>query len=473
MVFIDCEFHNLVAPRLMSIGLVSTDGRELYAELANPLQWPRTSEFVKDTVALQFGRVPHQEATCAAIGRRVGDWLTALDPRSAHDPLPVAYDHHADLDLLEHALREAGMWQQWEGLLLPTHVGYLIGLPEVDAAMRDSWRSSFEVDGIERHHALADARALRWGFRDRRRWRRRYDRPALGHEPLPVAERAEAQQRHDGEWPQSGDNADQCGEALQEVRGRLTQGQHQLRQARGLPHERRRLLEPNGHKGHQRLFGQRLADALRAVQAGLRATQFALDLQDVFHRPGLLGQDVAQSVPQVGQVRDRSIGVDDLAGLVFAGAVLLMQNYVMLALRNAAYKAARAYPSLKLSDNRALLEMAIRDQMMLTFKEEGLADKIVVSQVQIRSVLPTDSIVESANALVRAQNELATKEVEVQTAMKEAQRISALNSNAKAIDYMNAQANFMIAEGVKSGKVHTIVVPFDFKGIVQTPATAK
>jgi regulator of protease activity HflC (stomatin/prohibitin superfamily) len=153
--------------------------------------------------------------------------------------------------------------------------------------------------------------------------------------------------------------------------------------------------------------------------------------------------------------------------------ILLMQNYVMLALRNAAYKAARGYPSLKLSDNRALLEVAIREQMTQTFAAESLADKIMVSQVQIRSVLPADSIVESANALVRAQNELATKEVEVQTAVKEAQRISALNSNAKAIDYMNAQANFMIAEGVKSGKVHTIVVPFDFKGIVQTPAAAK
>ena len=97
-------------------------------------------------------------------------------------------------------------------------------------------------------------------------------------------------------------------------------------------------------------------------------------------------------------------------------------------------------------------------------------DKIAVSQVQIRAVLPADSIVESANALVRAENELKTKEVEVQTAIKEAQRIAALNANAKAIDYMNAQANFMIAEGVKAGKVHTIVVPVDFKGIVQTPA---
>ena len=149
--------------------------------------------------------------------------------------------------------------------------------------------------------------------------------------------------------------------------------------------------------------------------------------------------------------------------------ILLMHNYVKLALRNAAYKAARQYPSLKLTDNRAQIEATIREQMAATFHEESLANAITVSQVQLRAVSPADSIVESANALVRAENELKTKEVEVQTARKEAERIAALNANAKAIEYMNAQANYMIAEGVKAGKVHTIVVPVDFKGIVQVP----
>jgi hypothetical protein len=98
--------------------------------------------------------------------------------------------------------------------------------------------------------------------------------------------------------------------------------------------------------------------------------------------------------------------------------------------------------------------------------EEKLADKITVSQVQVRAILPADVIVNSANELVRAQNELKTKEVEVQTAKKEAERIAALNANAGAIGYMNAMANLEIAKGVAAGKVNTIVVPYDFKGIV-------
>lgn len=146
--------------------------------------------------------------------------------------------------------------------------------------------------------------------------------------------------------------------------------------------------------------------------------------------------------------------------------ILLMQNYIALSARNAAYKVARGYESLKMADNRPLIEQQIRDNIIKTLTDEKLADKIVVSQVQVRAITPADVIVNSANELVRAQNELKTKEVEVQTAKKEAERIAALNANAGAIGYMNAMANLKIAEGVAEGKVHTIVVPYDFKGIV-------
>lgn len=122
--------------------------------------------------------------------------------------------------------------------------------------------------------------------------------------------------------------------------------------------------------------------------------------------------------------------------------------------------------SVRLADNRPQIEQQIRELIGKTLAEEKLMDKITVSQVQVRAIVPADVIVQSANDLVRAQNELKTKEVEVQTAKKEAERIAALNANAGAIGYMNAMANMKIAEGVASGKVQTIVVPYDFKGIV-------
>ena len=101
-----------------------------------------------------------------------------------------------------------------------------------------------------------------------------------------------------------------------------------------------------------------------------------------------------------------------------------------------------------------------------TLAAEKLDQALSVTLVQVRNVLPADDIIASANAVVTAQNALRAKEIEVETAKKEAERIAALNANSKAIEYMNAQAQLKIAEGIAAGKVNTIVVPYDFKGIV-------
>ena len=101
-----------------------------------------------------------------------------------------------------------------------------------------------------------------------------------------------------------------------------------------------------------------------------------------------------------------------------------------------------------------------------TATEEKLADKITVSQVQVLAILPADAIVNSANELVRAQSELKPKEVVVQTAKKDAGCSAALNATAGAIRYKNAMANLEITKSVAKSKDQTILVPYDFKCIV-------
>ena len=150
------------------------------------------------------------------------------------------------------------------------------------------------------------------------------------------------------------------------------------------------------------------------------------------------------------------------------GDTLLMYNYVRQLGRNAAYKVARRYESLKMADNRAEIEQLVRQEIVAQLAAEKLDGVIDVSQVLVRSIKPADNIVASANALVQAQNEQKRKQVEVQTAKLEAERIAALNANRGATQYMAAMALQDIAEGVKNGKVNTIVVPYDFKGIIQT-----
>jgi hypothetical protein len=146
--------------------------------------------------------------------------------------------------------------------------------------------------------------------------------------------------------------------------------------------------------------------------------------------------------------------------------IYLMYNYVYQIARNAAYKSARKYESLKMNDNRQQMEAEIREQMVASLKEENLEGAINISQVLVRNVMPAANIVESANALVQAQNELKKKQVEVETAKKEAERIAALNANKGAVEYMQAMAMINISEGIRDGKVQTIVVPANFNALM-------
>lgn len=148
------------------------------------------------------------------------------------------------------------------------------------------------------------------------------------------------------------------------------------------------------------------------------------------------------------------------------GDTLLMHAYLQTIVRNAVFKVARNYEAMKMNDERANMEAQILAQVKATLDAEKLATSIIVSQVQIKSIAPSAAVKAAADNLVKAKSEFAAKEVEVQTAKKEAERIAALNANAGAIEYMNAQAQMKIAEGVASGKVQTIIVPYDFKGIV-------
>ena len=149
------------------------------------------------------------------------------------------------------------------------------------------------------------------------------------------------------------------------------------------------------------------------------------------------------------------------------GDVYLMYNYIVQNARNAIYKASRKYEALDMADNREQMETIVREEIQKNLAEEKLDGTITISQVLIRNVQPADSVVESANALVRAKNELKQKEVEVKTAEAEARRMAALaNNSASSIAFMNAQAALNISEGIKNGKVQTIVVPSNMTSLM-------
>jgi hypothetical protein len=157
-VFIDAEFTSLKAEDLLSIGLVADDGRECYVVLA--VEHRRVNAFVLEGVVPQLGLMPVRAATRQDLGRIVGEWLLALGQPS----IDVVYDFHADFEWLEDALRSAGLWTRLSGVLLPHKVAYLARQRYSDETMDTSWTASSRANAIARHHALADARALRAGY---------------------------------------------------------------------------------------------------------------------------------------------------------------------------------------------------------------------------------------------------------------------------------------------------------------------
>jgi len=117
--------------------------------------------------------------------------------------------------------------------------------------------------------------------------------------------------------------------------------------------------------------------------------------------------------------------------------VYLMYNYLVNASRNAIYKSARKYEALEMGDARQAMEIEIKEQLIRLLSDEKLDGTIVIGQVLIRNIVPADSVVASANELVKAKNEYKTEEVKVATARK---RNESMQANPMAIPLLKAEA---------------------------------
>lgn len=159
-VFFDTEFTTLGEKgflALISIGLVSADGREFYAELIDTWQKGMCSTFVIDTVLplLDGGECRMTEAQLAI---RLKEWIENLDCEKVvlRSDAPT-YDWSWVAELFQFY----GCWprnlRKKCGMVyfrLPRHqVRY-------DNALDDYWQEH----GDRRHHALVDARSLQYAW---------------------------------------------------------------------------------------------------------------------------------------------------------------------------------------------------------------------------------------------------------------------------------------------------------------------
>lgn len=158
-VYFDTEFTDFQQPALLSIGAVSQNGKELYLEL--DLSTPdgasavrRMSTFVCDSVTPQFGLWPQSMPSLPAIGNGIADWLVGFNER-----IELVYDYKVDIRMLSLALSKAGRLNEVADVM-DTPILFVETTEAAHQASEASLKAS-EMQGLFRHHALADARALR------------------------------------------------------------------------------------------------------------------------------------------------------------------------------------------------------------------------------------------------------------------------------------------------------------------------
>lgn len=148
------------------------------------------------------------------------------------------------------------------------------------------------------------------------------------------------------------------------------------------------------------------------------------------------------------------------------GEWLLMQGFVQNTLNSAAYKAVAKFPALEVTAQRDAIQADIHNIVQAEMKDTGYDQCLSINSIQVKSVVPAPDILASAKNVVNKANELKAKEAEVAIAKAEAERLSALSQNANNQALMQLENQRIIAQAIREGKVNTIILPADFKGMV-------
>src|SRR5665647_1038684 len=117
LVFLDTEFTDFVRPDLISLALVSEDGREFYAERTD-YHRDACSDFVRENVLPFLGRVPGAACSRSQLTARLHVWFEQLP-----EPATIIYDFGGDWLLLADAYLGRDQRQPPANVGEPLHLG--------------------------------------------------------------------------------------------------------------------------------------------------------------------------------------------------------------------------------------------------------------------------------------------------------------------------------------------------------------
>ncbi|MDY0744784.1 hypothetical protein SNE35_09710 [Paucibacter sp. R3-3] len=159
-VFLDTEFVDRNKEVVfLSIGLDSAQGQFYGERVPGSLGAGFSAgQFIDEEVLPQLGLGVGMQGAICDIASALVDWLNGLDA----DRVEVHYDFNIDYSLFENLLALVPGRLRVE--LQPSHIGYLLEDPTGITAAFMAWTMAGASKGLRRHHALADAMALRARF---------------------------------------------------------------------------------------------------------------------------------------------------------------------------------------------------------------------------------------------------------------------------------------------------------------------
>jgi hypothetical protein len=149
-IFIDTEFTDFIDCHLISLGMVAASGEEFYAEV--PYPDAVCSAFVRETVIPLLGVVPNSQCPFDDLRGKILEWLQLV--RNKGEDVEICFDFQTDWDLFADAL-DYRVPEWCRPRLISRNINELL-------------RYSFHKEnGLPEHHALYDARANCFAFRER------------------------------------------------------------------------------------------------------------------------------------------------------------------------------------------------------------------------------------------------------------------------------------------------------------------
>lgn len=149
-IFVDTEFTDFINTDLISIGMVAETGEEFYAEV--PYREAACSAFVREAVIPLLGQVPNAHCLLDELRSRIITWLEII--RHRDEEVEICFDYQTDWDLFINALDyRVPTWCK------PRDVAY-----EINELLRFDF---YQNRKLPEHHALYDAMANHYAFRER------------------------------------------------------------------------------------------------------------------------------------------------------------------------------------------------------------------------------------------------------------------------------------------------------------------